>query len=139
MTCKEVVMRYRIRITRVQVADRSVVAKDEEHAMEKVRAELDNHYGFLVHWQTTATEAKVTAVEPRGGMTPTLPDEGPLLMSLKQAAAHLGISYSRVYELVNGGEIDHVRIGRRTYLSRAALTKFIEANTRSGYQPEYVR
>lgn len=28
-------MRYRIRITRVQLAERSVLAKDEEHAMEK--------------------------------------------------------------------------------------------------------
>ncbi len=34
-------MRYRIRVTRVQVAERSVLAKDEEHAMDKVRTELD--------------------------------------------------------------------------------------------------
>jgi excisionase family DNA binding protein len=29
-------------------------------------------------------------------------------MSIKDAAAHLGIPYGRLYELVNAGEIDHV-------------------------------
>ena len=60
-------------------------------------------------------------------------------MSIKDAAAHLGITTGRVYELVNAGEIDHVRVGRRTYVSRVALSKFIETNTRSGYQAEYAR
>jgi excisionase family DNA binding protein len=58
-------------------------------------------------------------------------------MSIEDAATHLGIPHGRVYELVNAGEIDHVRVGRRTYLRRAALAKFIESNTRVGYQPEY--
>jgi hypothetical protein len=44
-------MRYRIRVTRVPVAERSVRAKDEEHAMDKVRTELDQPYGFLGQWQ----------------------------------------------------------------------------------------
>jgi excisionase family DNA binding protein len=132
-------MRYRIRVTRVQVAERSVRAKDEEHAMDKVRTELDQPYGFLGQWQTTTTEAEIIAVEPREDVTPTLPGEGPLLMSIKDAAAHLGIPYGRLYELVNAGEIDHVKVGRRTYISRASLTKFIEENTRTGYQAEYAR
>ena len=132
-------MRYRIRVTRVQVAERSVLAKDEEHAMDKVRTELDQPYGFFGRWQTTATEAEIVAVEPRDGVTPTVPGEGPLLMSIKDAGAHLALPYGRVYELVNAGEIDHVRVGRRTYISRASVTKFIEENTRSGYQPEYAR
>jgi len=132
-------MRYRIRVTRVQVAERSVLAKDEEHAMDRVRAELDQPYGFFGRWQTAAPEAEIVAVEPREGLTPTVPGEGPLLMSIKDAAAHLGLPYGRVYELVNAGEIDHVRVGRRTYISRASVTKFIEENTRSGYQPEYAR
>jgi hypothetical protein len=66
-------MRYRIRVTRVQVAERSFLAKDEEHAMDKVRTELDQPYGFLGQWQTISTEAEIIAVEPREGVTPTLP------------------------------------------------------------------
>lgn len=127
-------MRYRIRISRVQVADRSVLAKDEEHAMEKIRAEMDKPYGLLGQWETASTEAEIVAVEPRDGLTPTIPDEGPRLMSIKDTAAHLGVPYGRVYELVNTGEIDHVRVGRRAYVSRDAVSKFIQTNTRSGYQ-----
>ncbi len=33
-------VRYQIRITRLQDAERSVRASDEEHAMDKIRAEL---------------------------------------------------------------------------------------------------
>src|SRR2546428_11201119 len=113
-------MRYRIRVSRVQVAERSVLAKDEEHAMDKVRAELDQPYGFFGRWETTATEAEIVAIEPREGLTPTIPGEGPLLMSIKDAAAHLGLPYGRLYELVNGGAINHVRVGRRTYISPAS-------------------
>lgn len=40
-------MRYRIRVTRAQVAERSVLAKDEDHAIEKIRAELAQPYGFF--------------------------------------------------------------------------------------------
>ncbi len=107
--------------------------------MDKVRAELDQPYGFFGRWETTATEAEIVAIEPREGLTATIPGEGPLLMSIKDAAAHLGLPYGRMYELVNRGEIDHVRVGRRTYISRASLTKFVEENTRSGYQAEYAR
>src|SRR6266705_851003 len=96
-------MRYWIRVTRVQVAERSVLA------MDKDRAELDQPYGFFGRWETTATEAEIVAVEPREGVTPTIPGEGSLLMSIKDAAAHLRLPYSRLYELVNAGEIDHVK------------------------------
>lgn len=130
-------MRYRMRITRVQVVDRKVAAKDEDHAMEKIRTELDRPYGLLGQWQTASTEVEVVAAEPVDGVTPTIPGEGPLLLAIKDAATYLGIRPGRLYELVNTGEIDHVRVGRRTYISRDAITRFIEINTRSGYQGAY--
>ncbi|MFY1668544.1 hypothetical protein ACN27G_01090 [Plantactinospora sp. WMMB334] len=40
--------------------------------------------------------------------------------------------YSSLWQLVRGGEIDHVEIGSRRYDSREALKSFIEANTRRG-------
>src|ERR1019366_6049091 len=61
-----------------------------------------------------------------------IPD-GPVLLSIKDAAKHLGIFYGVLYELMNRGEMDYVRIGRRRLVSRDALNKFIEANTQSGY------
>jgi predicted HTH transcriptional regulator len=36
-------------------------------------------------------------------------------------------------------DLDHVKVGRRTYISRASLTKFVEQNTCSGYQAQYGR
>jgi excisionase family DNA binding protein len=64
-------------------------------------------------------------------LTPAIPSEGPQLVSIKDTA-YLGIPPGRIYELVNTGEIDHVRVGKRPYISRSALTKFIETHTRSG-------
>ena len=51
-------MRYRIRVTRLQVAERSVVGRDEDHALEKVSSELEQPFGFLGKWQTTNTDAE---------------------------------------------------------------------------------
>lgn len=103
----------------------------------RFRADLDKPYGLLGQWQTASKEAEIVAVEPRDGLTPAIPGEGPLLMSIKDTATHLGIPSGRVYELVNTGEIDHVRVGRRTYISRDAVSKFIETNTPSGYQGRF--
>lgn len=45
-------------------------------------------------------------------------------MPIKDTATHLGVPSGRLYELVNTGEIDHVRVRRRTYISRDAVSKF---------------
>jgi excisionase family DNA binding protein len=55
------------------------------------------------------------------------------LLSIKGAAKHLGISYSTLYELVNRGEIAHVMVGSRRYVSREQINEFITANTHTGY------
>jgi len=36
-------------------------------------------------------------------------------------------------EPVRSGEIEHVRVGKTALISRGALEKFIEVNTRMGY------
>jgi excisionase family DNA binding protein len=123
-------MRYRVRVTRGQVAERTVSAVDEEAAVEKIRAELDRPYSFLGLWKVVSTDVEIVAEEPALGTTPRLPGEGPLLLSVKDAADHLGIGRSSLYQLMATGEIETVDIGRRRYISREAMTKFIETNTR---------
>lgn len=59
--------------------------------------------------------------------------DGGFLLSIKAAAKHLGISYGTLYELINRGEIAHVMIGSRRYVSREQLNDFISANTHTGY------
>ncbi len=61
--------------------------------------------------------------------------DGSLLLSVKAAASHLGLTTSVLYELINRGEIAHVMIGSRRYVSRDQINAFIEANTHTGYQP----
>jgi excisionase family DNA binding protein len=59
------------------------------------------------------------------------PDGGPLLLSVKDAAKHLGVSYGLLYEMINRGEVPHVRLGKRILISRENLKNFIEENTRT--------
>lgn len=95
-------MRYRVQVTRVQVADRWVRATDEEDAAKKVQEEFDKPYGYFGSWKTTTSEVEVVEIEQTTVITPNfLSDDGPLLLSLKQASQALGLSYSMVYERVN--------------------------------------
>lgn len=128
-------MRYRVIVSRVQVAERNVRAVSEEEAVKQVQAELDRPYGFLGAWTTTNTDLDVTEVA--SGLQqqpPPVGEEGKLLLSIKEAAQHLGVPYGALYELVNAAEIQHVAIGRRKYISRDHLRAFIESHTRLGWQ-----
>ena len=126
-------MRYRLKITRVQTAERMVSATDEESAMEKIQAEFERPYGFLGSWKTEGFEVEVLSAESRVAGLQVDTGEGPMVFSVKGAAERLGVSGSILYELVRSGEIEHLRVGRRILISRAALEKFIETNTRVGY------
>ncbi len=44
-------MRYRVVVSRVQVAERNVRAVSEEEAIKQVQAELERPYGFLGAWE----------------------------------------------------------------------------------------
>lgn len=126
-------VRYRVMVGRVQVAERYIRAVDEQDAVRKVQEELDRPYGFLGGWRTVDTDLDVVQAESPLAVAPApLGGDGTALLSLKQAAAHLGISYGSLWHLVRGGEIDHVEIGNRRYISRDGLKAFIDANTRRG-------
>jgi excisionase family DNA binding protein len=55
----------------------------------------------------------------------------PLLLSIKDTAAALGISERTVWTLVNEGQLPHLRVGRRLLFSRAALEEWIAARHRA--------
>lgn len=127
-------MRYRVQVTRVQVAERWVRAADEEDAAKKVQEEFNKPYGYYGSWKTTTSEVEVIEAEQTTVIKPNaLSDSGPLLLSLKQAGEALGLSYSMVYELVNQGELEHVQVASRKYVSRETLKEFIKENTYRGY------
>jgi excisionase family DNA binding protein len=133
-TLEPMSMRYKIVVSRVQVAERHVRAVDEAAALEKVRAELEKPYGFLGGWTTVDTDLDIVeATNPMDGPPQQLMDkEGGFLLSIKAAAKYLGLSYSTLYEMVNTGEIGHVVVGSRRYVSRDQMTAFIDAHSHQG-------
>lgn len=131
---RETFMRYKVQVTRVQVADRWVRATDEEDAAKKVQEEFDRPYGYFGNWKTTASEVEVVDAEQTTVITPNpLSPSGPMLLSLKDAAKALGVSYSMVYELTTKGDLEWTAIGTRKYVSRESLLDFIKQNTHRGY------
>lgn len=123
--------RYRIRIVRAESAERLVDAKDEQAAVEKVQQELERPYSYFGRWERLSTDIEVLEAVARIPAGATAPDGGPLLLSVKDAAKHLGVSYGLLYEMINRGEVPHVRLGKRILISRENLKSFIEENTRT--------
>jgi excisionase family DNA binding protein len=132
---KDMPMRYKIVVSRVQTAERHVRAASEEDAIRKVQEELERPYGFFGGWTTIGTDMDIVAIEsPLGGNAPPqISQDGGFLLSVKAASKHLGLSTAAMYELINRGEIAHVKIGSRRYISRDQISVFIEANTHIGY------
>jgi len=127
-------MRYKVVVTRVQVAERFVRATGEEDAAAKVQDEFTKPYGYFGSWKTTSSEVDVVEAEQTTVIGPVhLSAEGPLLLSIKDAAKALGISYSTLYQMVNQGEVEWVSIGTRRYISREKLMEFIITNSHKGY------
>jgi excisionase family DNA binding protein len=54
----------------------------------------------------------------------------PLLMSVKDAAIHLGIGSLTMYELINARELPSLTLGRRRLVRREALNQFVEHMSR---------
>jgi len=52
--------------------------------------------------------------------------ELPLVYTVTQTAALLGISRTHTYELVARGELAHVRLGRRILVPRLALERLLD-------------
>ena len=127
-------MKYRVSLHRVQTAERFVRAADEGEAAAKIQAELDRPFGFPVTWATIDTVLEVSATENPlpPGSTPSAPGSGKLLLSVLEAAELLGISRSMAYQLMRTGELEHIKLGNRTFISREHLGEFIAAHSRAG-------
>jgi excisionase family DNA binding protein len=127
-------MRYRFRLTRLQTAERSIRATDEESALKKLRSELREPYALLGGWQQSGeVEIELLDAEDTIYGSPLPVDQnGPLLFSIKDAAAQLGISRGTMYELVNRGEIESISLGRRRLVPRAKLAEFVENRVSEG-------
>lgn len=99
-------MRYKVVVTRVQVAERIVRAPSEEKAGAKVQEEFERPYGYFGSWKTTTSEIDVIEPEEMTVIGSTHLATGPLLLSIKDAANALGISCSTLYQMMTQGDIE---------------------------------
>ena len=53
--------------------------------------------------------------------------ESKLLYSVEEAAHVMGLSRTRIFDLIGAGEIDSVKIGRSRRVPRAALEAYISS------------
>ncbi len=105
-------------------------------AIERIRTQLDKPTGFLGPWTTSDVEIEMLVAERRVGDDFGLGLNGPLLLSITGAAEQRDISRSLLYELINSGQIEQVRIGRRVLISLEALRGFVKVNSRVGRDSE---
>lgn len=124
-------MRFRVVVTKVEVAELWVRAADEDAAAQKVKDELKTTWAYAGHWERKATEVDVieSETESLSRTAQTIEPSGPMLLKLKDAAAELGISYGTLHALMKEGGIEYTKVGSGKYISRASLSAFIEANT----------
>jgi excisionase family DNA binding protein len=124
-------VRYKVVVTKVDVAERWVRATDEEHAAAKVKEELATPWAYAGKWETKATEVAVVDAEPEATNLAqgSASETGTLLLNLKDAASELGISYGTLHALMNRGDIEFTQVGSRKRISRESLAQFVRANT----------
>lgn len=128
------IVRYKVVVTKVEVAERWVRATDEEHAAAKVKDELTSPWAYAGKWETVATELAVVDAEPEAtnleNGSPSATET--LLLNLKDAANELGISYGTLRTLMNRGDIGFTQVGSRKRISRESLAQFVRSNTHPG-------
>ena len=49
-----------------------------------------------------------------------------LLYPVREAAEQLGIQRTSLYELLKGGQLERVKIGRRTLITAESLTEYVD-------------
>jgi excisionase family DNA binding protein len=64
---------------------------------------------------------------PMDGRLTAAPEFEPITVSIVTAAAMLGISRSKFYELLEAGDIEGIRIGSRKLIPVSTLREFVEA------------
>ena len=56
---------------------------------------------------------------------PTLPSDEVLLMRAEEVARTLGLSRSKIYQMMSGGALPTVRVGRAVRVPKAALRDWV--------------
>jgi excisionase family DNA binding protein len=85
-------------------------------------AQLPNH----TPRPNMSTPPSAASAVPDTDQAPSEPIDRPLVYTVTQTAALLGISRTHAYELVSRGELGHLRLGRRIVIPRRALERLLD-------------
>ncbi|WP_445191776.1 helix-turn-helix domain-containing protein [Sphingomonas sp. Tas61C01] len=66
--------------------------------------------------------------------TPTPPDRRKLSVSIPDACDLVGVGRSKMYAMINTGEVEACKIGRRTTVTRRSLDALIERGVSAALQ-----
>lgn len=69
----------------------------------------------------------LTGEKPMTDPVHAVPEFEPIAVAIPTAAAMIGISRSKFYELLEAGEIDAIKLGRRRLIVVSDLREFVEA------------
>lgn len=56
----------------------------------------------------------------------TIASNRPVAMSVRDVARHLGLGRTKVYELINSGELKRLKVGRRTLVTTDSVYALLE-------------
>ena len=120
--------RFKVVVTKVEIAECWVRAESEEAALDQVREEMRRPFAYVGRWETKASEVSVVEAEAIPTRSNPLLESGPALLGLRAAAEALGVSYSTIYQMTRRDEIEFTWVGSRKYISRDALASFVNGH-----------
>ncbi len=81
-----------------------------------------------MNWDTTSAQDAILDFL-RGSIVPIKDDNGNVLLTLEQAAHHLGVGEKNLTDISGnsgrGGQIAKIRVGRRSFYQREELDRYL--------------
>ena len=117
-------MRYVIWISQLRTVDLEIEAMSRDEAERIARTQL-SRTGRELGWLESATVLKVALAGDRREPQPSTGPEPRKLFPVPQAADILGVGRTTLYALMKSGELKSVSVGRRRFVARDQLERFI--------------
>lgn len=124
-------MKFRFRVTRVEIVEASVQATSEEDAERKVREELRVSWAYAGHWDTVHLQVDILDATPKPA--PAVPANAPavdedelmrgLALTMKDAGKLVGVDYRTIRAGIENGTIPTVMVGNRRMIPRGRLLR----------------
>jgi excisionase family DNA binding protein len=117
-------MRYHVWVSQLRTLDLEIDAGSREEAERQARLQLSAP-SDEVGWLASATVLKVSEADSSRSKPAPASVEPRKLFAVPQAADILGIGRTTLYGLIKSGELQSVSVGRRRFVARDQLERFV--------------